>query len=433
MENIPQFGTKTESAEYIDRPGVYAIVTNQEGDIAVVEVNERYFLLGGGLDAGETAEQGLKREIMEETGKGIQSATFLGKANQYVDAKDGYFNKFATFYKVDLGEDVSASSELDHKFKWITKEEFKSKGAQEFQIWAVENLITEKEKATIQKNFPELNINSIRLAGEGMNSKAFIVNDNLIFRFSKVEEASEQLKMEIEILPKLRNSITLSIPDFEYIGKQANGLPFVGYKKIQGVGLDKEILENLNYELRSKLLNEISDFIQQVHEFPLEMAKLSGIKVRGFREDYSSDLKDLRKHAFHLLDENTKEYIERIYGEYLSNGSNFTYTPVFLHADFSPEHIIYDEQKQTISGVIDFGDIEIGDPDYDLMYLYERWGEALIKELLKYYPHKDEAHLLRKLEFFSRANTTQDVLIGIFRKDNGILDWALEKLKKEVV
>lgn len=144
METMPQFnmqfGSKKEGVEYIDRPGVYAIIINSDGDIAVAEVNGKYFLLGGGLDKGETEENGLQREILEETGKNIKSAVFLGKANQYVDAKDGYFNKLGSFYKVELGEDSGNEYEADHIFKWMDKEEFKSQGAQEFQVWAVENL-----------------------------------------------------------------------------------------------------------------------------------------------------------------------------------------------------------------------------------------------------------------------------------------------------
>lgn len=137
-QDIVQFGTKREGVEYIARPGVYAIATNSDGHLAVEEVDNKYFLLGGGLDVGETEEEGLRREIMEEVGKSIVSSVFLGKVNQYVDAKDGHFNKQGSFYKVELGEDASIEFESD--LKWITKEEFKLKGAQEFQVWVVNSL-----------------------------------------------------------------------------------------------------------------------------------------------------------------------------------------------------------------------------------------------------------------------------------------------------
>ncbi len=137
-QQIPQFGMKREGSEYIPRPGVYAIITRSDGNIAVEEVDGKYFLLGGGLDAGETEDEGLRREIMEEVGRIIASSIFLGKANQFVDAKDGHFNKQGSFYKVELGENINVKFESE--LKWITKEEFKLKGAQQFQVWAVTSL-----------------------------------------------------------------------------------------------------------------------------------------------------------------------------------------------------------------------------------------------------------------------------------------------------
>jgi 8-oxo-dGTP diphosphatase len=145
IENVkPQFGTNREGVEYTERPGVYAIIVDSEENIAAVEVGGRYFLLGGGLNEGETEENGLQREILEETGKIVTSATFLGRASQFVDAKDGYFNKLGAFYKVELGADTFHETEEDHKFIWVTKDEFKRRGAQEFQVWAVENLYIKK-------------------------------------------------------------------------------------------------------------------------------------------------------------------------------------------------------------------------------------------------------------------------------------------------
>ena len=104
-----------------------------------MEYKGKYFLLGGGLDEGESVEVGLKREIEEEVGMKISRSAFVGKANQYVDASDGSFNKEGSFYKVELDTVSLGSGEADHKFKWVSREEFKSNAEQEFQVFAVEN------------------------------------------------------------------------------------------------------------------------------------------------------------------------------------------------------------------------------------------------------------------------------------------------------
>jgi aminoglycoside 2''-phosphotransferase len=72
----------------------------------------------------------------------------------------------------------------------------------------------------LQANFPQLVIKNINFAGEGMDSQALLVNDDLIFRFPKREEVVGQLKAEIRLLPKLRPLVPFEIPNFEYIGQQ---------------------------------------------------------------------------------------------------------------------------------------------------------------------------------------------------------------------
>jgi aminoglycoside 2''-phosphotransferase len=291
-----------------------------------------------------------------------------------------------------------------------------------------------RAKENIQKGFPHFEVKSISFVGEGMDSQAFVVNDEFIFRFPKHEEVVSQLKAEISLLPKLSSYVHLKIPDFKYVGQQQeNGFPFVGYKKIQGVGLAKGIIRKFNTDLQNKLIKEMADFLQQVRSFPVDIAKKSGVKVADFRKNYTSDLENMRKKAYHLLDRDVINYVEKLLTYYLTDKQNFSYTPVLLHADFSPDHIIFNDNKKDIVGVIDFGDIEIGDPDYDLMYLYEDyWEEAFIRELLKYYPHNNPERLMKKLDFFSRCDTIHGVLLGLYRKDDGILQLALKELREEV-
>ena len=140
-KEIPQFGKKKEGVEYISRPGVYAIITDSKGNLAVAEVKGKYFLLGGGLDAGESEEEGLRREIIEEAGKKIASSSFLGRANEYVDSPDGHFNKMMSFYKVKLMEGADVDSDPTHIFRWVTKDEFLSQARHEAQVHAVKNLV----------------------------------------------------------------------------------------------------------------------------------------------------------------------------------------------------------------------------------------------------------------------------------------------------
>jgi aminoglycoside 2''-phosphotransferase len=292
---------------------------------------------------------------------------------------------------------------------------------------------TDQAKTEIENNFPDLQISSIEVAGEGMDSKAFVVNSDYIFRFPKFKWSGGQLGIEIKLLPELKKYVTLNIPNFEFIGKQESSLPFVGYKKIHGVALDEEYISKMNEDELNNLVKQISHFLNEIHSFPVDKAVKAGVEVDDFKKSYEGDLERMRNEIYKDLDEKTQGYVEKIFNEYLSNNLNFSYKPQLLHADLSPEHIIYNAEKKTIEGIIDFGDVNVGDPDYDLMYLYEGLGIDFLNQLLKFYKRDDRSDLMTKLKFFRACNTVHDILIGTDSKDQSMIDKYTTRLKQQAL
>ncbi len=52
-----------------------------------------------------------------------------------------------------------------------------------------------------------------------------------------------------------------------------------------------------------------------------------------------------------------------------------------------------------MKGIIDFGDMHIGDPDWDFNYFYKHYGKDYVGRLLKYYHHADTERLNEKTGF----------------------------------
>ena len=65
--------------EYSDRPTVKAVIVNKDGGILVFNSN----LVGGGVEDGETNEEALHRETLEETGTTIEIVRPLGQIIAY--------------------------------------------------------------------------------------------------------------------------------------------------------------------------------------------------------------------------------------------------------------------------------------------------------------------------------------------------------------
>jgi aminoglycoside 2''-phosphotransferase len=96
--------------------------------------------------------------------------------------------------------------------------------------------------------------------------------------------------------------------------------------------------------------------------------------------------------------------LARTIERFLADAGNFAYVPCLLYADFAPEHVLYDAARTAITGLIDWGDLAIGDPDFDLLYLYQDYGEAFVLRLLAHYPHAEPDRLLEQLRVFNACD-----------------------------
>jgi aminoglycoside 2''-phosphotransferase len=259
----------------------------------------------------------------------------------------------------------------------------------------------------IQQNFPTFRISSIKKVGEGDNSKAFLVNENYIFRFPKRKDVKQQVRKEICVLPKIRSALNLQIPGFEFISPE---LHYVGYKKIEGVVLTNKIFQSLKKKEQHFLEKTIADFLHQLHSFSVEALQNCGLETMNLYEEYAENFENAKQLIFPEISKNKREMISRLFTEYLSDENNFNFTPALVHNDLSKDHVLFDTVNKEITGIIDFGDVAFGDPDYDFMYLLDEFGEDFLMEILKYYPPPNRPVSRDKIHFFSLANKIQIVL-----------------------
>ncbi|MCU1284232.1 MAG: pyrophosphohydrolase including oxidative damage repair enzyme [Acidobacteriales bacterium] len=134
-----EFGTRVENVSYVERPGAYAIIRNDVGEVAVLHTQNGVFLPGGGVEPGEEFEEALRREILEELGYGVNIAAKIGSAAQYLYSKVAgkHFKKIGHFYRAALTEKITDAIHPDHQLLWRSPEDGAKLLSQEFQSWAV--------------------------------------------------------------------------------------------------------------------------------------------------------------------------------------------------------------------------------------------------------------------------------------------------------
>jgi aminoglycoside 2''-phosphotransferase len=279
----------------------------------------------------------------------------------------------------------------------------------------------------INHEFPGFPISSIKKIGEGDNSKAFIINEKHVFRFPKSKEARKQMQKEISVLPIIKPFLNLSVPVFQFISAETN---FAGHKVIPGVPLTFKIYNSLHQKEQEWIQRSVANFLLQLHRIDLSNLKNCHLETIDFKEEYSYDFNQARKLIYPHISKNRRSIINEMFTGYLSDENNFNYAPVLIHNDFSSDHILFDTVKQQITGIIDFGDMAIGDPDYDFMYLPDEFGEIFLREIFKIYQPNNKKERLKKICFFSLANKLQIILGCMNNNDSEDLKNSYEHLDK---
>ncbi len=287
-------------------------------------------------------------------------------------------------------------------------------------------------RAAIHSNFPKFDVNTIQFIAEGFDNIAFEVNNDYIFRFTKSNLSSGfggSLEVEECLLPKLGKHISVKIPNPTFYGQQSNGLPFIGYKKINGEELSLALLDTMSKDRVDKIFKTISTFFNDIHALPTSLATKCGVQITDFKKRYTQDSVDMKKSIFPLLSINDCKTVESWIEGYLNNSDNFSYMPSFLHADLWLSHVFVNASTYDIEGIIDFSDMTIGDPDYDYMQICRAYPKAY-DYFEKYVSTFDRNVVKRKTEFFSRWNVVQDLMLFIQREDQEGIQETLLTLKE---
>jgi aminoglycoside phosphotransferase (APT) family kinase protein len=238
-------------------------------------------------------------------------------------------------------------------------------------VWEAEQTIEPSVALQlIKEQFPELCAENIRLLGVGWDNTAFVVDEKLIFRFPRREIALPSLENEWCILPKLapRLSAPIPIPQWKGLPTANFPWPFIGYRMIPGVTACQA---NLCENERAALAEPIARFLSILHSPPsAEFSQCHIAEIEQDGLDCALLIPKLKKTFAELsvleLLENEKQ-LQRI----IENAQNCTpsVNKCIVHGDFYIRHLLVDDQKH-LAGVIDWGDMHLGDPAADLSIMY---------------------------------------------------------------
>ena len=278
-------------------------------------------------------------------------------------------------------------------------------------------------KEIIENKF-DLKVHNIFILGQGLDSIAYLVNDEYIFKQSKHNEARTNLKKEIQVLKYLEGKITLQIPNIEYFSEKYG---VCGYREIKGEKLSSDIYKKMNDAEKDKLAQDIALFLQEMHSIALPDIDELELNVI---DDYRSDYHNLKETIYDKIPDNSKQYIDNLYKRILNDERISKYVKALCHNDLSCNHIIIQNNKAI--GIIDFGDVAITDKDKDFVYLLEDSNEEIGREfglrVLEYYNHPSKDIAILKANLNDEYYPIEQILWGQAKEIANMYTAGLKKI-----
>ena len=254
----------------------------------------------------------------------------------------------------------------------------------------------------IREAFPEFADAGYRYI-EGGDHHIILMNDRTAFRFVQDNEMKDIISLlrEQAVLECLKPQLDVPVPNFTHRPESPD---FAGYEWIHGANLTWDSFRGLSDAARADAARTFGTFLGTIHEFSVEQAIELGVEKERPRSARNTE-----RH-FYKRESKLEPEIHTMCKRWLPDIWAPDYTPTFIHCDVWHSHIYHDPQSGRITGIIDWGDICLMDPAYDLAGMWT-YGEAFVDEVLTHYPRSDSTIKDRSLTHFKST-----MLRGLLRR-----------------
>src|SRR5215218_2650565 len=236
-------------------------------------------------------------------------------------------------------------------------------------------------RALVERHAPDLRIERFVAVEQGWDSAVVEINDDWIFRFPRRPQVAEWLRREVALLPELAGALPVPVPRFDIVGA-GDAVEVVGYRKLHGSPLDVAVAAGADPRT---LARQLGAFLAALHSFDVARAEqlaLPPADASAWLARYSEFGEWCKRRAFPLLSGPERRLAGGMFDEFFSRARN-GFAIAVLHADLGPEHVLC--RGDVVSGVIDWGDVRIGDPALDFAWLLHGVGDVFGDELLPAY------------------------------------------------
>ena len=275
-------------------------------------------------------------------------------------------------------------------------------------------------RAALAAAFPTLPVGACRFVGEGWDSSVWSVDGALLFRFPKRPEVARALAREIALLPLIAPHLPLPIPRFSHLAPAGSptdpALPFVGYPLIPGIPLDATPGWP---EVAPALLAALGQFLRALHDFPVARAVAAGVPPASWdewRAVWAERLARIVDHPAASADAAARAQFATLRAAFLAELDRAAAPFVLGHHDLAPEHVLATPDGTRLAGIIDWGDLSLGDPALDFAGFAAAERDPRLLAMLAAYGPADPG-LARRAAWYARLAPCHTFVFGLDTDD----------------
>jgi aminoglycoside phosphotransferase (APT) family kinase protein len=185
------------------------------------------------------------------------------------------------------------------------------------------------------------------------------------------------------VLPELAREVSSAIPSPEYTSTDP---VCMGYARIAG--------RSMSADVDGIWPERLGRFLYDLHLTPPEFVGMRAMTAATVRDGLRHAVDALSAHVLPLLTPAQRTTTERALAAFLDDDDNFRFATGLTHGDIRPAHVLITDAGD-LAGVIDWGDLGVGDPVFDLAYVINAMPEIGERVLGAYGGPPDDRFLAR--------------------------------------
>ena len=281
-------------------------------------------------------------------------------------------------------------------------------------------------RSLVAAQLRDYQIDSVVLLGEGLDNVVYLVNDELIVRFSKEpdpEQRAVRVQREAGVLAAVADVVPVAVPAVRFTVVEQGCL---AYSRLPGVPL-------LNLPRQQRLAHAapiaamLGRVLSSIHAIPAgrltDLIETDDQQPAGWLRDAAETYQTFMAHV-------PSSHWRAVEAFLAAAPPAEGYTLAFSHNDLGVEHVLVDPGTSTVTGIIDWSDAALADPAYDFGLLYRDLGpRALDVAFGSYRTDRDDLDSLRqRAVFYARCSVFEDLAYGIEMRWESYVDNSLAAL-----